>query len=566
VAPDYAKVLHDYAKWAARKRNKQVGRWVRLAAQRHLRDWKRSRRRNLPRWDYYFEKAEVNRVCGFVEELPHVEGEWDTPTLTLEPWQVFLLGVVFGWRRYSDDKRRFNTAYVELARKNGKSFLSSAVALYCLCCEDEPGPQVKTAATTGDQARIVFDVAKKVVSHHTMGEFRAYFGLEGMANAVTCSASGGSIRPINAKASTQDGLNPHLAIIDELHAHKDRALFDVLKSARGARKNPLSWYITTAGYNVEGVCYEQRRLVTQILEGVVPGMDHYFGIIWTLDKGDDEFDPKVWPKANPNFGVSVSPEEFAGYADEARLSPDSHAEFRTKRCNIWTSARDGWVNIDLWRRNTGEVDLDELEDVPAFLAADLASTTDMASVRLVWLVGDRVKTWGRYYLPEEAVEPRTMRGNVPYQRWAAEGRVIPTPGGVIDYAYIERDIKALCERFNVRELIFDPWNAKDLIQRLQEAGFPVIEFPQSVARFNSPMKELERRYRVGLLDHGNDPVLTWNASNLVSWTDPNGNVKPDKKRSPEKIDGMVTLIMALDRALELQPGPSVYEARGLRSI
>lgn len=553
---NYAAIALRYAKWATRKNNKRVCKWVRLACQRHLDDLKRAK----SGWDYHFSKEHAADVCGFVELLPHVEGEWPTLTIHLEDWQVFILSVVFGWRRNSDGFRRFNTAYNEFARKNGKSLLSSAVGLYCLCCEGEVGPQVKIAATTGDQARIVFDVAGKMVEKTS--DLRDAFGVTSMANSIPCTASGGHMKPINAKASTQDGLNPHLTIIDELHAHKERDLFDVLKSARGARKNPLSWYITTAGYNVEGVCYEQRTLVTKILEGVVE-MEHFFGIIYTLDEGDSEFDPKVWIKANPNLGVSVNAEEFKGYAEEAKLSPDSHAEFKTKRCNIWTSARDGWVNIEKWKRCDGEVDLEELADEPAFMGIDLASTTDMAAVRVVWIVDDRVKTWGRYYLPEDAVAPRTERGNVPYQRWAKEGRLVTTPGDVIDYAYIERDVRKLLDELNVIEIAYDPWNASDVVNRLLEDGAPMVEFRQGIQSYNAPMRELERRYVGGTLDHAGDPVLTWNASNIVARRDVNDNIAPDKKHSQEKIDGMAALLMGLGRAMVSDGGRSVYEDRGL---
>jgi len=524
-----------------------VCKWTRLAARRHLDDLKRTG------WGYYFSDDEANRVCGFVEELPHVEGEWDSPTIQLEDWQVFLLAVVFGWRRDSDGLRRFNTAYIELARKNGKSAISSAVALYCLCCEGEVGPQVKTAATTGDQARIVFDVACKMVqgtfaTQEGMAEFREHYGVEAMANSIPCMTSGGNIKPINAKASAQDGLNPHLTIIDELHAHKDRALFDVLKSARGARKNPLSWYVTTAGYNVQGVCYEQRTLLTKILDGVVD-MEHFFGIIYTLDEGDSEFNPAVWQKPNPNLGVSVNLEEFSGYADEAKLSPDSHAEFKTKRCNIWTSARDGWVNIERWKLCNGAVDLDELVGVPCYMGVDLASTTDITAVQLVWYVDDRVKTWGRYYLPEDAVKPRTERGNVPYQRWEKTGHLTTTPGNVTDYAYIEGDIKDLLDRFDVQEIAYDPWNASDLVNRLAEDGAPMVEFRQGPKSYNAGMLDLERHYIGGTLDHGGNPVLTWMVSNLVARKDVNGNMAPDKKHSEEKIDGIVAHLMGHSRAL-----------------
>ena len=560
---DYAKVALRYAKWATRKRNSLVCKWVRLAAQRHLDDLARAK--SDPKWGYHYDLGKAHQVCGFVELLPHVEGEWGSATIQLEDWQVFILSCVFGWRRDSDGHRRFNTAYIELARKNGKSALSSAVALYCLCREGEVGPQVKTAATTGDQARIVFDVARKMVS--ATPELREGYGIEVLANSIPCAASGGNIKPINAKASTQDGLNPHLTIIDELHAHKDRDLFDVLKSARGARKNPLSWYITTAGYNVEGVCYEQRTMVTKILEGSIEGIDHYFGIIFTLDEGDSEFAVSSWKKANPNWGVSVNVEEFKGYADEAKVSADSQGEFITKRCNVWQSARDGWVNMEMWKKCDGPVDLVALESVPCWMGIDLASTLDMSSVFMVWPVDGRLKVWGRFYLPEDQVKPRTERGNVPYQRWVNEGHIKTIGGDRQDYSIIQSDVEGWLSRFNVREVAYDDWNATDLTNRLAANGAPLVEFRQGAKSYNAPMKALARHYMSGTLDHGGDPVLTWNASNVVIHADDNGNIKPSKKRSADKIDGFCCVAMALGLSMTHEDaGPSVYETRGVRVV
>ena len=551
---NYAATALKYAKWAA-KDGGHVGTWTRLAAQRHIDDLARAKLG----WEYHFDDWHAADICKFVEALPHIEGKWKTPNITLEAWQVFLLGVVFGWRRH-EGGRRFNTAYVELARKNGKSCISSAVALYCLTCEDEVGPQVKIGATTGDQARIVFDVARKMVEREP--ELRAEFNVESMANAIPCWNNGGSIKPINARASTQDGLNPHCTIIDELHAHKERDLFDVLKSARGARKNPLSWYITTAGYNTQGVCYEQRTLVTKILEGVIDA-EHFFGIIYTIDEGDDEFDEAVWCKANPNLDVSVQLHEFRGYAEEAKASPDSHAEFKTKRLNVWTTSKHGWINIPAWKKCGGDVDLGSLKSVPCFMGIDLGATSDMTAVWLVWVVDDRLKVWGKCYVPENAVEPRTRRANVPYQRWVKDGWLTATPGDVTDYEYVEADIRSMLDEFNVQQIGYDKWNSSDLTNRLVADGAPMIEFRQGPASFNPPMKALERYYLDGRLDHGGNPLLTWSASNIVARHDVNKNLAPDKKNSTEKIDPIVSILQGLGLALNYDDPASVYEDREL---
>ncbi len=540
---DYARIAHDYARWAARGGGGKVCKWVRLAAQRYLDDRKRWRKKSSP---YQWSPAHVHDVCAFIEALPHVEGEWDTATIRLEPVQIFILSQVFGWRRSKDGKRRFASVYIEMARKGAKSTLTAGVALYCLTCEDELGPQILVGATTGAQADKVFLPAKRMVERTPA--LREYFDLEAWARSVTCRANGGYIQPINSKSSTQDGHNPHVGILDELHAHKDRGLYDVIKSAFGARKNPLLWVITTAGYNLDGVCYEQRTLVTKILDGIVEA-DHYFGIIFTLDEGDDELDPRVWVKANPMLGVTPTLESMESYAIEARESPESMFEFRTKRLNIWTTAKGAWINIERWKACDGPVDLDALRDVPCYAGLDLAAVSDINAFVLVWLTSGRLKIWPRLYLPEAAIERRARQAAVPYRAWVEQGCLIQTPGDVADYEFIECDIVEALERFDIKGIGFDPWNAYDLTNRLMNAGAPMIEYRQGPKSYNEPMRELERHIRAGTLDHGGHPVLAWMASNLVARRDANENMAPDRKNSQDKIDGIVAALMGLGLAL-----------------
>jgi len=557
IATGYAqKVLAD-------KNGVFTCKWTRLACQRYLDDLKRFAKKGAP---YYLCPQEAARACGFFSLLPHVEGNWDTKTITLQPWQVFIVVNVFGWRRSADGRRRFTDVYIEVARKNGKSVFASGFALYALCCEGELGPQVKCAATTGDQARIVFDVAKKMVD--ATPSMRKAFRLEPFKDVIACYTTGGNMKPINSKASTQDGLNPHCSILDELHAHRTRDLFDVLKSARGARKNPLSVYITTAGYNTMGVCYEQHLYVQKILQNVHPA-DHYFGIIYTLEADDDPLEEKNWIKANPNIEF-INLIELRGYAADARLSPETMAEFKTKRCNVWTTAKNGYINTVIWQKCIGNVDLQELEGVPCWAGLDLGSVSDLCSFRLVWKVGDKLKTWGRRYLPEAAVDPRTEKHGIPYRTWVSMGLIEQTPGNVTDYEYIERDIRACLSRFKIKAIGYDKWNSSDLVNRLMADGAPLIEYRQGPQSFNTPMREIERLYLSENLEHGGDPVLTWNASNVVCRTDVNQNRAPDKKHSFEKIDDFVTLAMATGLMMgnegDMVEGESVYEQRGILEV
>jgi phage terminase large subunit-like protein len=503
-------------------------------------------------------------VCDFIEKLPHVEGVWATPTIMLEPWQVFILTTMFGWRQAGHlERRRFNTAYIEVARKNAKSVLSSGIALYCLTCEAEVGPQVKCAATTGDQARIVFEVCRKMVARTP--DLAAHFSLDALANSIVCYENGGSIAPINAKASTQDGLNPSCTIIDELHAHKDRSLFDVLKSARGARKNPLSWYITTAGYNLLGVGYEQRTFLAKVLEQVWDA-DHYFGVIYTLDEQDDPYDERAWPKANPNLGVSVQIDEFRGYATEARVSQDSEGEYKTKRLNLWLNAAGAWLNMGQWDACKDEtLRIDDFAGEPCWVGGDLAQLDDIAALAALFVREDLVYAFARFYLPKDVIEERARR--VPaYRLWFEAGILVPTDGTMIDYARIEADIRAWCQAFDVRAIRLDQYGSAQLVGNLFNDGLPAEVLPKSAKHFTPPARDLETRVRHQRFRHDGNPCLKWMASNCVVERRVDDTLLPKKEDadSPNKIDGIDAMLEAWSALLLMTPSnPSVDELVGV---
>lgn len=531
-----------------------VGKWIKLACRRYLRDLERAAD---PDWPYRFDDWEASNVCSFIEALPHVEGRWATPTITLEPWQIWLLANVFGWRRKSDGGRRFEQAYTEVARKNAKSALTSGVALYCLTCEDEVGPQVKTAATSGAQARIVFDVACKMAQKTP--ELCAEFGLNIMANALVCLDNNGSIQPINAKSSTQDGLNPHLTVIDELHAHKDRSLFDVLRSATGARKNPLGWYITTAGYNTQGVCFEQRAYVCKILDGVLED-DTYFGAIYTLDEGDDPFEERAWAKANPNLNVSIDIDKLRSYAKQARNSPASAGEFKTKRLNLWQNAHSAWLAMDQWKAcGDSGLSIEDFGADPAWIGVDLADTNDVAAIVIVFERDGLFHAFSRFFLPEELVDICAHRTTTHYRVWAAEGFITTTPGDFIDHNAIEDEIRALCERHQVEKIRLEHYGSAQIAANLNTDGLPVEVIHKKVETYSEPAKLLEALVEIGKFRFDGNPVLTWMASNCVVDRRVNGTILPKKESrdSPQKIDGIDALIMAIGGAS--MDARSIYE-------
>ncbi|MGH8117329.1 MAG: terminase large subunit [Rhodanobacteraceae bacterium] len=534
---------------------------MRLAAKRFLADLVTAGKRSAP---FRFGEWHAANACDFIEKLPHVEGRWKTPTITLEPFQVFFVVNLFGFRN-PDGTRRFTSALYAVARKNAKSTLAAAILLYCQCCEDEPGPQVISAATTGDQARIVFNVAKRMVERTP--DLCDAFSLEAFANAIASYGNGGTFKPINAKASTQDGLNPSATVLDEVHAHKTGELLDVLQSAAGARANPLWLYTTTEGYETPGPWPELRKFAQQVLGGAIKA-DHFLAMIFALDDGDDDFDAAKYVKANPLLEISpVLRRELEKAAVEAKAMPGRLAEFRIKRLNRQSQAADSWIDLPKWKRCAGELDLAALAGQPCWAGLDLASTTDLASWRLVWRVDGKVYTWGRRWVPEAAVERRKLRGTVPYEAWRGAGLIEATPGDVIDYAVIEKRVREDVERFGPKLIAFDRWNATDIVKRLVDDELPMIEFVQGAKSFHPAMAEFERLYRGGLLVHDGDPVLQWCASNLVVRYDVNMNMAPDKRRSPEKIDDMVAMLMAIGVSGSANDKPdSVYESRGIRFL
>lgn len=549
---DYVSIAIAYAETAIEDRKGEThGVWIRLAAKRFIADLKRAQKTRTP---FYFSAERGNDACWFIELLPHVEGVWGLATIKLDPFQVFFIVQLFGFRNL-DGGRRFSTALFAIARKNAKSTLAAAVLLYCFCEEAEVGPQILSAATTGDQARIVWGIAKRMVEK--TADLREQYGVEAFSNVIARYMNGGTFKPINAKASTQDGLNPSALCFDELHAHKTHDLVNVLKSAAGARKNPLFLYTTTEGYETPGPWPEERNFARQILSGVIEA-DHYLAIIYAVDDKDDDFDETRWVKANPlmlsNLGLA---DKIRENALEAKQKPGSLSEFRIKRLNRQSATATGFVHLPKWNKCAGKVPLDELVGSRCWGAFDLASTTDMAAWWLLWLKGETYYAWGRYWVPSEAVKQRTERKTISYQSWVDSGFVTMTDGDVTDYDIIERDILEDFLRFSPQSIAYDSWNATALANRLVTNGVTAAtdknpnglqQFIQGPRSYNPAMNAFEKAYLAGNLCHGGNPVLTWNAANLVARTDVNMNKAPDKKKSADKIDGIVCLLMCFGLA------------------
>ena len=512
---------------------------MRLACKRFLNDLKRAAMRNPP---FIFDEAEVDSACEFISNLPHVEGKWDTDTIQLKDFQVFLLANLFGFRNL-DGTRRFTSTLYAVARKNAKSTTAAGIGLYCLTMENEVGPQVIPAATTGDQARIVFNIARRMVERTP--DLQSAFDMQAFMRAVSCYANGGIMRAINAKASTQDGLNPSCVILDEIHAHRSHDLVNVLQSAAGARKNPLFLFTTTEGYETPGPWPEMRKFAQQILEGLFEA-DHFLAIIYAIDDGDDEFDSRVWQKANPLLEDNdVLMSAISKDAEEAKAMPGRHAEFLIKRVNRQSSTAQGWVDLQKWKKCEGKVDLEWLKEYPCYGALDLASTRDLTSFRLVWMVDGVIYTHGWRWIPQTTVEIRIKRNLVPYGAWVKSGYMIETQGEVTDYDAIYNKVIEISQNYNLIQVAYDRWNAAQLASKLIKQNIELIEFIQGPKSYHPPMKYFEEAYYDERFRHDGDPVLTWCASNIVPRLDQNMNMAPDKKKSADKIDDMTALLMAI---------------------
>lgn len=545
MAKDWTQIAKDYAKSTSLKTNKdKFGKWARLACKRFLDDLDRAKGADRP---FVYSEKEASKACEFVSMMPHVEGKWSTDLIQLEPFQVFFLCNLFGFRK-ADGTRRFSSALIAFARKNGKSAIASTIGLYALTMEGETGPQVISAATTGDQAAIVFNAAKRMTERTP--DFQEAFNLEPFTRSVACYSNGGFFRPINARASTQDGLNPSCIIMDEIHAHKDHDLMNVLQSASGARKNPLFLYTTTEGYETPGPWPELRKFSQQVLEGVVEA-DHFFCVLYMIDEDDDEFNEKIWIKANPLIEANpLLMDAIRKDAAEAKAMPGRHAEFLIKRMNRQSATSQGWIDLQKWKACAGEVPLDELKDRPCYGALDLASTRDLTSFRLVWRRDNMIYTHGWRWVPQTTVAVRMQRNLVPYTGWVRAGHMIETKGDVTDYDVVFNKVMEISQKFKLVKVAYDSWNAAQIASKLSNNNIEMVQFIQGPKSYHPPMKLFEEAYYDGRFRHGGDPVLTWCASNLVARTDQNMNTAPDKKRSADKIDDMTALFMALGVMVE----------------
>lgn len=515
-------------------------------------------------WKYVFSNERAENVCKFIELLPHVKGSLMGKNIVLEPWQCFWLCTLFGWLERGTNIRRFTKAFTFLPRKNGKSVISAGIFLYMLSKDNEGGAECYSAATTRDQAKIVFDMAKSMARKRP--KLLSSTQMRVLTHQITCDKNDGKGLTVSADAHTLDGLNPHYASIDELHAHKTREVYDVMETAMGAREQPLINVITTAGTNIVGICYEIYDYCSQILSGGVED-DSMFCLIFEADKGDDFKAVSTWKKANPNYGISVGQKYLEGLAKKASVKVTAQANFKTKHLNIWVKSHTQYISLEAWERTmVEEWELDRFLGCRVRIALDLSQKRDMTAMTLLFEDGEHKYAYTKYYMPEDNVEEYADRTYSLYRSWAENGYFTLTPGNVVDYEYIKQDILKLAQKFDVVDVTFDKWQAQYLMQQLQAEGIEVVEFQMSTRNLSEPMKQMEADVRSGKLHTGKDPVLCWMATNLVAYIDARDNVYPRKEKAEDKIDGIVSLIMAYGRAMvDPDHGESIYSTMGIAS-
>lgn len=525
-----------------------------------------------------FDERRAEAAVRFFERLlVHTKGAFAGQPFLLEPWQrEDIIRPLFGTVN-ADGSRQYRRAYVEIPRKNGKSTLAAGIALYLLFADAEPGAEVYGAACDRDQASIVFNVAAEMVRRSPLLAQRCK-----VVDSTKRIVVGSSFyRAIPADAGGSHGFNASGIIFDELHAQPNRELWDVLNTSTGARRQPLLFQITTAGYDRNSICYEQHDYAAKVAAGVIDDPT-FFAYVRSAGEDADWTAPAVWAQANPGIGVTVRADYLRDECRRAQETPAYENTFRRLHLNQWTRQETRWLPLERWDRCAGAVDPEALRGRACYAGLDLASTTDIAALVLVFprevevaaaqgaggeltpLLQMAYDVVPFFWIPEDAMRERSRRDRVPYDVWVRQGLIEATPGNVIDYRAIMTRFDALAQMYDIREIGFDRWGSTQLITDMQEAGLTVVPIGQGFSSMSAPTKELLNLVLAGRVQHGGHPVLRWMADNMVVRTDPAGNIKPDKGKSTEKIDGMVALVMGLDRATRNQGnGASVYDNRGL---
>jgi len=514
--------------------------------------------------DSVYCKEAADFAVNFIECLSHTKGKWAGKKFELIDWQEQIIRDVFGILKPSG-YRQFNTAYIEIPKKQGKSELAAAVALLLCCGDGEERAEVYGCAADRQQASIVFEVAADMVKMCPALNKRVK--ILTAAKRIIYLPTNSFYQVLSAEAYSKHGFNIHGVVFDELHTQPNRKLYDVMTKGSGdARTQPLYFLITTAGNDTKSICYETHQKAKDIIEGRKHDATFY-PVIYGADENDDWTDPKIWKKANPSLGITVDLEKVKAACNSAKQNPAEENSFRQLRLNQWVKQAVRWMPMDKWDKCAFPVNPDDLKGRVCYGGLDLSSTSDITAFVLVFPPienDDKYYVLPFFWLPEENIDLRVKRDNVLYDVWERQGYLYTTEGNVVHYGFIEKFIEEQGKIYNIREIAFDRWGAVQMTQNLEAIGFIVVPFGQGFRDMSPPTKELMKLTLEQKIAHGAQPVLRWMMDNIYIRTDPAGNIKPDKEKSTEKIDGAVATIMALDRALRNnKQEQSIYNNRGI---
>ena len=518
--------------------------------------------------DSHYDKEAADFAVAFIENLCHTKGTWAGKPFLLLDWQEQIIRDLFGILK-PNGYRQFNTAYVEIPKKNGKSELAAAIALLLCCGDGEERAEVYGCAADRQQASIVFEVAADMVRMCPALSKRVK--ILASQKRIIYAPTNSFYQVLSAEAYSKHGFNIHGVVFDELHTQPNRKLFDVMTKGSGdARMQPLYFLITTAGTDTHSICYETHQKALDILEGrkIDPT---FYPVIYGAADTEDWTDPKVWKKANPSLGETIGMDKVVAACESARQNPGEENSFRQLRLNQWVKQAVRWMPMEKWDACAFPVNEDDLEGRVCYGGLDLSSTTDITAFVLVFPPtdeDDRYIVLPYFWVPEDTLDLRVRRDHVPYDLWERQGYLMTTEGNVVHYGFIEKYIERLGERFNIREIAFDRWGAVQMVQNLEGMGFTVVPFGQGFKDMSPPTKELMKLVLEKRIAHNGHPVLRWMMDNIYIRTDPAGNIKADKEKSTEKIDGAVATIMGLDRAIRCgnDTQENVYDNRGILFI
>jgi len=509
--------------------------------------------------DYYFDAEWSEKYLRMFQRFEHVIGEWDTPNIVLEPWQLFMFMVTEGFYWKKNKKRKYKTLHCEVARGNGKSALASVSGLiYLSLYKTVKGNKVFSAATKKEQARIVLDSAMEMAKSNK--SYIDHTGTEVYAHHIAHKPSGSEFKALSSDSKSLDGLQPVLGIVDELHAHPTRAVYDVIDSAMSKRRDSILMVITTAGFSLDGIGYSQSCYAKKVALGEIPD-ESFFALVFTLDDDDDWRDEGVWTKANPNWGISVDVDAFRSKAFKAKANPSDESNFLVKHLNLWQNSASQFFNLKSWDKAVDhDLKMEDFVGCDCYVGIDLASKKDLTSFAYIFKKDEKFYLFTENFVPEFAVQESK---NVNYKTWVKDGLLIETPGKAINYEFLEKRFLKNSKKYKIKEAFFDPWNAVEFSQKMSQERIEMVEFSMNTANLSEPMKKLDSSIIEGNVIHDGNELFSWCLSNVVAKVDHNENVFPRKEHENMKIDPVVAAIMAIAGWVNEEDDESVYKKRGM---